>query len=102
MDNTLYYTLSTIAYTPPVRPTRGTLTTRATLVDRDVVETQYKKEKAMYDDHNTEEEAIKTQIQEAVEDIYLSQIKNKYTNYMGVPTRDIIDHLLDRYGKITP
>eukprot|EP00957_Ditylum_brightwellii_P121563 9270788-Ditylum_brightwellii.AAC.2 len=61
MDGTLYSTLSTTAYTLWVQPTRGSLPTRATLVDRDIMEAQYKKEKVTYDIHNTVEEAIKTQ-----------------------------------------
>eukprot|EP00957_Ditylum_brightwellii_P130771 9976601-Ditylum_brightwellii.AAC.1 len=51
------------------------------------MEFQYKLEKAIYDNHNMVEEA---------------ELKNKYTEYMGVTSRDIIDHLLDWYGKIAP
>jgi hypothetical protein len=32
----------------------------------------------------------------------LCELRNKYTGYLGVTARDLIDHLLDRYGKITP
>jgi hypothetical protein len=37
-----------------------------------------------------------------LEDIYLCKLRNKYTGYLGVTARNLIDHLLDRYGKITP
>eukprot|EP00957_Ditylum_brightwellii_P163575 12454636-Ditylum_brightwellii.AAC.1 len=48
------------------------------------------------------EEMTKTLQQEAVDDIYIQQLKNKYTGYMGVGAKYLMDHLLDFYGKITP
>ena len=33
---------------------------------------------------------------------YLGELQDKYTEYLGVSTRDMLDHLLDCYGKITP
>ena len=48
------------------------------------------------------EDALKTQVIDTVNDTYLCELRNKYTGYMGVSTRDLFDHLLDRYGKITP
>jgi hypothetical protein len=46
--------------------------------------------------------ALKTQVIDTIQDTYLSEMRNKYTGYLGVTTRDLLDHLLDRYGKITP
>ena len=47
------------------------------------------------------DDALKTQIIDTVEDTYLCEMRHKYTGYLGVKTRDLLDHLLDRYGKIT-
>eukprot|EP00957_Ditylum_brightwellii_P185357 14114064-Ditylum_brightwellii.AAC.1 len=102
MDPTLYATLSTTVYAVPTAPVQMVLPSRTQLVDRDTADQLYKEEKAIFDNHNTVEEVLKTQLQEAVEDICLRQIKNKYTSYLGVITRDMIKHSLDRYGKITP
>eukprot|EP00957_Ditylum_brightwellii_P025773 1949612-Ditylum_brightwellii.AAC.1 len=44
---------------------------------------------------------MKLQVQEAVDDVYIRQLKNKYTGYLGVLICDLLNHLLDRYGKIT-
>eukprot|EP00957_Ditylum_brightwellii_P211220 15365909-Ditylum_brightwellii.AAC.2 len=96
MNTTLYSTLSTTTFTTPTHSTRSTLFPRATIGDRETMEHQYKIEKAIYDNHNTVEEAVKTQIQDAIKVTHLWQLKNKYTIYMGVTSRDIIDHLLDR------
>eukprot|EP00957_Ditylum_brightwellii_P164573 12529971-Ditylum_brightwellii.AAC.1 len=47
------------------------------------------------------QELLKGQVQKAVDDVYTRQLKNKYTGYLVVTIRDLIDHLLDWYGKIT-
>eukprot|EP00957_Ditylum_brightwellii_P002366 181241-Ditylum_brightwellii.AAC.1 len=47
------------------------------------------------------QELLKAQIQEAVDDVYIRQLTNKYTGYLGVSICDLLDHLLDQYGKIT-
>eukprot|EP00957_Ditylum_brightwellii_P079627 6055028-Ditylum_brightwellii.AAC.1 len=61
----------------------------------------YLKAKGEYDDHNIMQEILKAQKQEAVDDVYIRQLKIKYTGYLGVSICDLLDHLLDRYGKIT-
>ena len=47
------------------------------------------------------DDALKTQLLDAVEEPYVSELRNCYTGYMGVTTRDLLDHLMDRYGNIT-
>jgi uncharacterized protein (DUF433 family) len=46
--------------------------------------------------------ALKTQTIDAIKDTYLCELRNKYTGYLGATALDLIDRLLDRYGKITP
>ena len=43
----------------------------------------------------------KTQFLDAVEEPYVSGLRNRYTRYMGVMTQDLLDHLMDRYDNIT-
>eukprot|EP00957_Ditylum_brightwellii_P051483 3903229-Ditylum_brightwellii.AAC.1 len=47
------------------------------------------------------QELLKAQIHEAVDDVYIRQLKNKYIGHLGVSICDLLDHLLDQYGKIT-
>ena len=47
------------------------------------------------------DDALKTQLLDAVEEPHVSKLRNRYTGYMGVTTRDLKDHLIDRYGNIT-
>ena len=48
------------------------------------------------------DDVMKKQIQKAIEDVFLRQLRHKYSAYLGVTSRDILDHLMDRYGKIKP
>ena len=48
------------------------------------------------------DDTLKAQLIDIVNDTYLCEVRNKYTGYLGITTRDLIDHLLDHYGNITP
>eukprot|EP00957_Ditylum_brightwellii_P048443 3675989-Ditylum_brightwellii.AAC.1 len=67
MDPALYTTLSATVYLTPTVPNHtppGTLTA----VEREEAEKIYRKTKGEYNDHNTIQELLKVQIQEAVDD----------------------------------
>ena len=36
-----------------------------------------------------------------MEDPYLCKMRKKYTRYLGISTRDLLNHLINQYGKIT-
>jgi hypothetical protein len=46
-------------------------------------------------------DALNPQIIDAVTDTYLGELRNRYTGYLGVTPRDLFDHLLECYGRIT-
>eukprot|EP00957_Ditylum_brightwellii_P203711 15335889-Ditylum_brightwellii.AAC.1 len=48
------------------------------------------------------DDVLKKQIQEAVEDAYICQLRHKHSVYLGVTARDVLNHLMDRYGQIKP
>ena len=48
------------------------------------------------------ENAIRQQIVAAVEPKYISSLRNRSTNSIGASIPDIIEHLYDNYGQITP
>eukprot|EP00957_Ditylum_brightwellii_P046326 3515612-Ditylum_brightwellii.AAC.1 len=45
---------------------------------------------------------MKKQIQDAVEDAYIRQLQHTYSAYLGVTSRDVLDHLMDWYRQIKP
>eukprot|EP00957_Ditylum_brightwellii_P178510 13598145-Ditylum_brightwellii.AAC.1 len=81
MDPALYTTLSAMEYQAPNLPNRtppGTLT----VVEKEEAKKIYLKAKEEYDDHNTMQELLKAQLQEAVDDVYIRQLKSKYNRYL--------------------
>ena len=103
MTPALYTTLSATAYVPPLNPgIQPTWPAGSSQANRDLATTQYKSAHFIYDQHGNMDTALKTQILDCIDDTYLNELRNKYTGYLGVTTRDVLDHLLDRYGKISP
>ena len=47
------------------------------------------------------DDTLKIHLLDAVEEPYVSELRNRYTGYMGVTTQDLLDHIMDRYGNIT-
>jgi hypothetical protein len=45
---------------------------------------------------------LKAQVINTIDDTYLNGLRNKYTGYLGVSTRNLFDHALNRYSKIAP
>ena len=101
MNNILYATLSPTPYNTPDDP--GQLPALAgTAAQRDEQLRQFEERRRIHTNHNNMDDALKGIIIDTIEDPYLCEMRNKYTGYLGVTTRDLLDHLLDRYGKITP
>ena len=48
------------------------------------------------------EKALQSQLVEAVEDIYISALRDANTNAINLPIRDIIQYLYNTYGDIPP
>ena len=47
------------------------------------------------------DEPLKNQVIDTSEYMYLKEFNNKYTVFLGDTCRDLLEHLLDRYGNIT-
>ena len=48
------------------------------------------------------EDALKSLIFNSVDYVYIGELCNEYTGYLGITARNLLYHLLDRYEKITP
>ena len=94
---TIYVTLAATAYVTPNEPplTPDVLST-ATSASRQKLRDQHAEEHRIFTTHVNMDDAIKTQLLDAVEEPYVSELRNRYTGYMGVTTRDLLDHLMDR------
>jgi hypothetical protein len=69
---------------------------------REALRLQHKEARHIFDNNQSMDDALKAQIIDTINSTFLCELRNKYTGYLGISTRDLIDHLLDRYGKITP
>eukprot|EP00957_Ditylum_brightwellii_P141269 10763447-Ditylum_brightwellii.AAC.1 len=102
MEPTLYSSLSATAYNAPSVPTRTTLPGNASSQVRYDEDNRYKKKLDTYENHIAMGDVMKKQIQDAVEDFFMRQLRHKYSAYLGITLRDVLDHLMDRYGQIKP
>lgn len=105
MKPALYQTLSAAAFVRPSDP--GPLPVynpniRYTAAERESVAADHKENRRIFETCNNVDTALKRQLIEAVDEIYLDEQRNRYTGYLTVSTQDLITHLLRRYGKITP
>jgi hypothetical protein len=65
------------------------------------IERQHEESIRMWRTHTTVQDAIKAQIVQAINPIWIETLNNRYTGYAGVTMRDLLNHLYDRYGAIT-
>jgi hypothetical protein len=103
MNAPLYATLTATPYNAPADPGAAPIfAANATVARRELLTNQHKESRRIFENHVNMDDALKAQVIDAINDTYLCEMRHKYTGYLGITTRDLIDHLLDRYGKITP
>ena len=96
MKAALYVTLSATAYVTPIEPPlTPDVPSTATSASRQQLCNQYAEEHQIFTNHGNVDDALKTQLLDSVEEPYVSELRNRYTGYMGVTTRDLLDHLMD-------
>ena len=103
MTPQLYTTLDNTPYKSPTDT--GITLTHAEGASAAIRKTDFlghKEERLTYYNHHTMEDALKSIIIDAVDKVYIGKLRNQYTDYLGISARDLLDNLLDRYGKITP
>ena len=103
MTPQLYSTLENTTYESPPDP--GITPNHVTGASAAIRQTDFlvhKEERRIYNNHQTIEGALKSIIIDAVNEVYIGELGNKYTGYLGIIACGLLDHLLDRYGNITP
>jgi hypothetical protein len=102
MPAELYATLSATPYHGPPDP--GPIPIHSAAANSAARETDrinHRAAQKLFEQHNNMNDALKTQIIDSIADTYIGELRNRYTGYMAVTPRDLIDHLLERYGRIT-
>ncbi len=103
MTPTLYATLSSTEYRAPSNPgPTPVYPVRITAAEKYTLDAEHLKASTAFETHTDVSDAIKQQIVDCVEETYLHAIEDNITGLMGISPRKIIQHLLKRYGRITP
>ena len=55
----------------------------------------HKEEQIISDNHQTMEDTLKSIIINAVDEVYISELRNKYTGYFSITAHNLLDHLLN-------
>ena len=101
MNIKIYKTLVTMEWTnPPDTGVYPTIPTNATTALQDQLQLQHDKGQIIYKNTGTMDEALKNQVIDTVKDTYLNGLNNKYTGLLRVTCCDLLQNLIDRYGKI--
>ena len=102
MKPALYRTLSAIPYVIPVDPGPIPIYTAGSSgLARQQVTNEFEEAKRIFENHYNMDLALKALIIEAVDTVYLEGKRDRYTGFLAVSARDLMNHLLQRYGKIT-
>ena len=98
-----YNTLSNVPFIPPENPGPVPIIPRGSSA-RDTADArvQHAEEKRMFNEYIATDKALKSQIIQAVDDLYLKALKHRITGYANVSTRAMLEHLYSSYGKMTP
>jgi hypothetical protein len=103
MTPILYATLSNTPYDNLDDPGQiPMLPANASAAAQEASRIQHKEVRRIFDNNQSMDDALKAQIIDTIDDTFLCKLRNKYTGYLGISTCNLIDHLLDWYGKITP
>ena len=104
MSPTLYAMLTTTPFTIPDDPgqTPDYPTGRLTTEERTMYKDEHHEELHHYKLQRDVEAAQKSQLIGAAQQSYWEVKRHKHTGFLTSTTRDIIQHLLDTYGRITP
>ena len=100
---TVYATLSAQEFLIPENP--GALPQipgNATSRQATDLRATYTEEKRIFNQYISTDKALKSQIIQAVDDLYLKALKHRITGYANVTTRQMLDHLYASYGTLTP
>ena len=101
MKPALYRTLSDTPYVIPVDPGPIPIYTPGSSgLARQQITNEFEEAKRVFENHYNMDLALKALIIEAVDLVYLKEKRDRYTGFLTVTARDLMNHLLQQYGKI--
>ena len=104
MDPQLYATISATPWTTPTDPRISPTFVQGRFYDeptKEAIRSDFKERKRLYHNYLNMDTALKNQITKAIDDVYVDELNDPYTGYMQLTAKDILDWLVQRYGKIS-
>jgi hypothetical protein len=99
----VYATIAAAPFIAPVYPgPHPAVAFGATAAQITAATTMHKEQLREWREHTSMQNALKKQVLEAVDPIYLRALRNRHTGYANHTIREILTHLIDAYGLITP
>ena len=95
-----YATVSQTPFIPPAFPHPLNIPANATQVQAFERRTRHEEQKRKYYECKNVEKALQRFIQDAIEDKYLEHLINEDTHLIHEDIPDIIDYLMDNYGRV--
>ena len=97
-----YLTVAGVAFTMPTNPGAiPTIPTASTASQITALTRTFNHNFRTYTEANRTDTALKQQIIDAIDEIYIEEQRNQHTGYTSVSTLDLLTHLYDTYGSIT-
>ena len=98
----LYVIITGHNFNQPANPgTTPTIPPGSTNAQISAITRQFNTEFKEYTEYYRTDQALKQLLLGAVEEMYVSSLRNQYTGYTAVTTMQILTHLYDNYGQIS-
>jgi hypothetical protein len=102
LSNAVYANLSPISFMVPPNPgATPIIPAGATAAQTSSLERQHTESLRIWREYNIVQDALKHQLMQAIDPIYIESLNNRYTGFAGVMIWQVINHLYQRYGNIT-
>ena len=98
----VYNTLSNTPFIPPVNPgAQPTIPANSTAAQIASIRFDFEADTRIFQKYNNVDLALKSLLINALDEVYIQSLRNKYTGYASSTTKAIISYLYDNYAKIT-
>ena len=103
VTNEVYNTLSDVSFIEPANPGMlPVIPTTASVRQANDIQMNFKENRRIFNEYTMTDKALKQQLLSSINDIYIKALKHPISAYSKVTTKEILAHLYDRYGQLTP
>ena len=103
LSDAIYNTISQTAWTVPAHPgTNPNIPAGTTAHASSRLVREHTESLRQWKEYNSVEAALKKQLTDAIEPIYLRAIRNRHTGYANITLRQILHYLFTAYGSLQP